>query len=151
MPAGQSKVLLNVVGGLSLPARQVLWLLWSACGAVMLSRQRWRAPGASRLAAAAPIVAANLLVPLLFNGDEEGLANFSVAIATAFITNFKVGGAGRRREVGWSVGAKAAGWQLVSRGDGGRVGRRNCAHFSCFPQGSLLVFAQQAEIGRAHV
>ncbi|KAL4449360.1 hypothetical protein ABPG77_007004 [Micractinium sp. CCAP 211/92] len=87
---------LLAIAPLSLPARQVLWIAYGFLAGFVLSSQRWRKPGVSRLAAALPLLLLNLLAPLLFDGDTETLANFSCAIATAFISNMKL--------LGWIMG-----------------------------------------------
>lgn len=82
----------HLLAPLSLPARQVLWIAYGFLAGFVLSSQRWRKPGGNRLSAALPLLLLNLFAPLLFDGDTETLANFSCAIATAFISNLKASG-----------------------------------------------------------
>lgn len=69
------------------PARRFVWGAFIA--PVLLWTQRSRAPGAPRLVAATPLLAANLAAPLLFTGREV-LSCFTVAVATAMLTNLKI-------------------------------------------------------------
>lgn len=80
----------HLLAALSLTARQLVWIAYGFFAGFVLSSQRWRTPGGSRLAAALPLLFLNLLAPFLFDGDTETLANFSCAIATTFISNMKV-------------------------------------------------------------
>ncbi|PSC70830.1 acyl-sterol O-acyltransferase 1-like [Micractinium conductrix] len=76
VPMAQSQLLLSSVSGVPLQVRQLIWLLYSAMAGAVVWGQRHRTPGWQRAAAVLPI----MLV----------LANFAVAIATAFISNFKL-------------------------------------------------------------
>lgn len=85
---------------LSLASMQV-WLLWgSIVGPLLVWAQRGRHPGLPRLLTAAPVIAANLAIPRLFDGYSEVLTCFTVAVATAFLSNLKASwqwqGCGRR-------------------------------------------------------
>ncbi|PRW45129.1 Acyl- sterol acyl transferase [Chlorella sorokiniana] len=85
------KASLDELYALSWSSRILVYLAWaSLIGPLLLAAQRRRGPGLPRLLAAAPIIAINFAIPLIFWRREEVLSSFSAAIATAMITNMKV-------------------------------------------------------------
>ena len=81
----------HLASALSLAQRLALWQLLLLAGGMLLWSQRRLAPGALRVAVALPLLALNLAAPLLFDGEAELILNISSFIATAAVTNMKVG------------------------------------------------------------
>ena len=89
-PSTAAAQTIQLAASLSFPQRQLLWLLSLLAGGLLVWSKRGVAPGAPRLVPALPLLALNLLTPLMFNGDSEVITNISTFIATAAVTNFKV-------------------------------------------------------------
>lgn len=101
----------------ALPIALQVWLVWSALiGPLLLYSQRRRRPGLPRLLATAPIIAINLSMPFLFDGESEVLTNFTVAVATSMLTNLKVLTLHRLgRDRVWVGGCKRGAYWLLWR------------------------------------
>lgn len=80
-----------LLDGFTWPQRLLLWILWGGLlGPLILALQRRRPAGSPRLLAAVPVMALNMLAPLLFDGEAEVLSCFTAAVATSMLTNLKV-------------------------------------------------------------